>query len=87
MPHEPRPFYKAARRTWYVELDRTQHSLGKHPDGLPEPRKGKDGRWNAPAEVLQELRRVMAAAGGAPPASAPAPEHPLVAVVLDRYLD
>jgi integrase len=28
MPHFPKPFFKKARRTWYVEINRRQHNLG-----------------------------------------------------------
>lgn len=28
MPHFPKPFFKAKRGVWYVEIDRHQHSLG-----------------------------------------------------------
>ena len=41
MAHSPKPYYKTPRRTWYVEVDRVQHVLGKHPADLPEPKKGK----------------------------------------------
>ncbi len=52
MPHIPKPFYRAPRRTWFVEVAKKQHPPGKHPDGLPEPRKGHDGSWIAPPEIM-----------------------------------
>jgi hypothetical protein len=84
MPYEPRPFYKAGRRTWYVEVNRVQHKLGKHPAGQPDPRKGKDGLWIAPPDVLQQFRKVMATAHSTP-VPEPKPEHPHVATILDEY--
>jgi hypothetical protein len=32
MPHFPKPFFKKARRSWYVEIDRKQHNLGVDKD-------------------------------------------------------
>lgn len=32
MPHFPKPFYKKARRSWYVEIGRRQHKLGPDKD-------------------------------------------------------
>src|SRR5262249_54535768 len=54
--YEPRPFYKADRRTWYVEVGRFQPKLGKHPDNLLAPKKGKDGIWQAPPEIVADFR-------------------------------
>ncbi|HYT90303.1 MAG TPA: site-specific integrase [Gemmataceae bacterium] len=84
MPHEPRPFYKTHRRTWYVEVGRFQHKLGKHPDGLPEPKKGKDGQWQAPPEIVAEFRRIMATPAEPPP---PKSKHPLTVCILEAFLD
>jgi hypothetical protein len=33
--HSPKPFFKAKRKTWYVEVGRVQHFLGNQPDHLP----------------------------------------------------
>ncbi|HEV3445237.1 MAG TPA: tyrosine-type recombinase/integrase [Gemmataceae bacterium] len=59
MPHFPKPFFKAHRDTWYVEINRTQHSLGKHPEDVPAPRK-KNGTWQAPPEILTAFYKKMA---------------------------
>ena len=32
MPHYPKPFFKKARRVWYVEIDRKQLNLGPDRD-------------------------------------------------------
>lgn len=74
VPHHPKPFFKPKRSTWYVEGDRVQHVLGKHPDGLPPPR--KRGRlWEAPRDILDAYHRLMTdlqeQADSAPPPDAP----------------
>lgn len=56
-----KPYYKHSRRTWYVELAGKQHSLGRHPDNSPEPKKPpRKGEWSPPAEVLSAYHRLMA---------------------------
>jgi integrase/recombinase XerD len=32
MPHFPKPFFKAKRGVWYVEINRKQHNLGPDKD-------------------------------------------------------
>ena len=59
MPHAPKPFFKANRNTWYVEIGRAQHVLGKHPADQPPPTK-KAGVWQPPPEILQIFYRLMA---------------------------
>jgi hypothetical protein len=39
--HKPMPAYRASRDLWYVEIDGRQIPLGKHPEGLSEPKKSK----------------------------------------------
>ena len=89
MAHSPKPYFKSARCTWYVEVDRVQHALGKHPAGQPEPRKGKNG-WDAPAEIRQAFHAKMSELSRIPDNSdAPAPQqegHPHVACVLDDFI-
>lgn len=89
MPHFPEPFYRAPRRSWFVEVRKKQHFLGKHPDHLPEPKKGSDGQWNPPLEIRQAYHAKMAelAAEAEPYAPAvPPPEHPFVAAVIDDFV-
>ncbi len=62
MPHSPYPFFKQKRNRWYVEIDRVQHLLGKHPEDLPPPRK-KGGRWEP---VPYHPGRVLPADGRTP---------------------
>lgn len=85
MPHRPEPFYKARRRTWYVEIGRVQHVLGKHPEGLPQPVKGRNG-WNPPPSIRHAFHRRMAEVAEQPAVSAQAGEHPFVASVIDEYV-
>jgi hypothetical protein len=86
MPHQPRPFYRAPRNTWFVEVDKKQVPLGKHPATAPAPRKGKDGHWVVPGEIMTAYYQVMgdAEARQQPPRAADQPAT--VAEVLDEYL-
>ncbi|MFO0927869.1 MAG: tyrosine-type recombinase/integrase [Gemmataceae bacterium] len=96
MAHHPKPAYRASRNLWFVEVDKQQVPLGKHPEGLPPPKKkhtagGKRGEWDPPKAVLDEYHRVMAELGeqGKGPLAAPARrpgEVPSVAEVLDEFL-
>ena len=91
MPHFPKPYYKANRRTWYVEVGRVQHPLGRHPDGVPEPKKGKNG-WDAPEAIRQAYHQKMAELSeevgqvGQPQSPVPANPHPYVACVIDDFV-
>ena len=86
MPHSPKPFYKSPRNTWYVELNRVQHSLGKHPEGRPAPVK-KHGVWQAPPEIMTAFYQMMAKAE-AEPEAAPVREvsGQLVLGVFEQFL-
>lgn len=85
MPHFPKPYYKAKRRAWYVEIDRAQHVLGKHPEHLPEPVKGRKG-WSPPQDVWHAYHRVMAESDRSKSRPAAPPSgHPHVATVLDEF--
>jgi integrase len=91
MPHAPKPFFKAKRNTWYAEIRRTQHALGKHPEGLPPPAK-KGGVLQAPPEILQAFYRLMAdpeqAEGPGPRVrEVPGQQQQLVLEVLDEFLE
>jgi integrase len=90
MPHRPEPFYRAPRRTWVVEVDNKQHTLGKHPKGQPQPTKGRDGKWNPPPEIWAafhaKMTELAAAADNVPPAGAQVrPTHPFVATIVDDF--
>jgi integrase len=90
--HRPMPAYRAARQLWYVEIDKKQIPLGKHPDGLPEPKKSKTkggarGEWSPPEEILRAYYRVMAEYGHADVVPAAVLSRaPAVAEVLDEFL-
>jgi integrase len=89
MPHQPWPFFRAPRNTWFVELNKKQVPLGKHPRAAPPPRKGDDGKWIVPRQIMAEYYRAMGSgADGACPASPRArdDEPVTVAEVLDEYL-
>lgn len=77
-----RPWYRKGTNTWYVEVKGSQAPLGKHPEELPPPRKGKNG-WSPPAEIMTAFHRLMAS----DPASVPRAEEVRVCVVCDLFLD
>ena len=54
----PQALLQVQACTWYVEVGRVQHALGKHPPGLPEPRKGPGG-WEPPPEIRRAFYRTM----------------------------
>ncbi len=80
-PHHP--WYRAAADAWYVEVGGTQHFLGRHPDGLPEPRKRKRGDppTRPPKAIEAAYHRLMASG------AARLPGAPHVATVCDLFLD
>jgi hypothetical protein len=86
MPPYPKPFFKPKRNSRYVEVDRTQYLLGKHPEGLPTPKK-RVAEWGAPREILDAYHARMAdlqqQADAVPAAASDAP--PAVATVLDEF--
>ena len=53
------PWYRPVRDAWFVEIGGKQRPLGKHPEGAPKPKKGKNG-WNAPPEIMTAFHRLMA---------------------------
>ena len=77
-----RPWYRAQTNCWYVEVKGSQVPLGKHPEHLPPPKKGKNG-WSPPAEITTAFHRLMAA----DPTGVPSYEAVQVAVVCDLFLD
>jgi integrase len=81
----PEPYYKQSRDTWYVEIDGRQHSLGRHPEGAPPPRKGKKGKWNTPQPILDAYCRFMAERQDKAPLP-PEPEGEDAASVIEKYL-
>jgi integrase len=86
MPHSPWPFFKATRDCWYVEINRRQVSLGKHPTGAAPPVK-VGGKWQPPAEILKLFYQQMAeATTDLPRPTEPSSQSPLVLEVLDQFL-
>jgi integrase len=77
-----RPWYRAQTNTWYVEVLGKQQPLGKHPNHLGPPKKGKAG-WNPPPEIMTAFHRLMAE----DPANLPKAGEVRVAVVCDLFLD
>lgn len=92
MAHSPKPFFKPNRSTWYCEIARVQHVLGKHPADAGPPRRKpapagrKEGDWDPPPAILAAFYKLMAAGAEKPrPAAGPAPGQ-LVIEVLDEFL-
>ena len=68
---KPYPWFRCGRG-WYVEIDETQHFLGRHPDDAPPPQKSKKTRlWNPPPSILDAFYEKMweLKQGTAPPLS------------------
>jgi len=86
MPHHPKPFYRAPRDTWFVEIDGRQHNLGRHPEHLPPPKK-RDGGWDPPREVLEAYHREMARREQPQVMTVTPGQGPSVVAVLDAFLD
>src|SRR5579884_4156880 len=86
MPQYPKPFFKPKRNTWYVEVGRVQHPLGKHPDGLPPPKK-RGGKWEAPRVILDAYHAKMTELQQQAADEIPAVSDavPAVATVLDEF--
>lgn len=84
--HHPHPFFRASRNTWYVEIDKKQHPLGKHPDGLPPPKKVK-GKWNAPQVIVDEYHRRMATKEEPALAAPVTSSAVLVVELLESFMD
>ena len=77
-----KPWYRASKDKWYVEIGGKQNPLGKHPEDAPPPKKGRNG-WNAPPEIVAAFHKLMAA----DPANIPKAVDLKVATVCDLFLD
>jgi hypothetical protein len=86
VPHFPKPFYRAPRKTWFVQVGKKQHPLGKHPDGVPPPKKVK-GEWRPVPRDIWEAYHQLTAGPPDAAASAAAGVCPLAVAVLDAFLD
>jgi hypothetical protein len=86
MPHHPKPFFRAPRNSWYVEIDGRQRNLGRHPDHLPPPKK-RNGEWDPPREILDAYRREMARSGEPRILPMTPGQGPPVVAVLDAFLE
>jgi integrase len=79
-----RPWYRASKAAWYVELNGKQVRLGPHPASAPPPKRSpKTGLWNAPSEIVDAFHKLMAT----DPAACPSPSKLSVAQVCDLFLD
>lgn len=77
-----KPWYRASKDKWFVEIDGKQCPLGKHPEGAPAPRKGKGG-WNAPPEIKAAFHKLIASN----PANVPKSTEIKTCQVCDLFLD
>lgn len=80
------PWFWEERQGWYVNKDGQRHFLGEHPEGAPPPRKQK-GKWNAPQPIVQAFHALMAAPPEQNFPKVSPGGGPLVAEILDKYLD
>jgi integrase len=76
------PWYRASKKKWYVEIGGRQKSLGRHPEGAPPPKKGRNG-WNTPPEIMTAYHRLMAT----DPAKLPTLSDVKVCQVCDLFLE
>src|SRR5688572_12339037 len=76
------PWYRASKNKWYGEIRGKQEPLGRHPEGAPPPKKGRNG-WNEPPEIVTAYHRLLAA----DPASIPKATELQVCQVCDLFLD
>ncbi len=83
MARPRKPWYRADRGAWYVEVDGKQVPLGPHPDAFPAPQKSKGG-WNPPPPIAAAFGRLMEPKGDAP--EPPSPKDSIVSL-LGAYLD
>ncbi len=78
----PKPWFRAAKNAWYVELDGQKRRLGPQPEGAPIPKKSKSG-WNVPHSILEIYHRLMAEG----PGELPKPAALQVATLCDLFLE
>jgi integrase len=58
---QPKPWFRKAKNAWYVEIENTQHFLGRHPADATPPQKSKKTRqWNPPPAILDAFHKLMA---------------------------
>jgi hypothetical protein len=77
------PWFRPCRNTWFVEIAGKQQVLGKHPEGAPTPKKGKNGIWNAPPEIMAAFHKLMATSSR----KLPQADTLKVCQVCDLFLD
>ena len=78
---QPKPWYWAYKKGWYVKIGGVQHPLGKQPDGsIP---KKVDGEWKPPEPIRKAFHRVMAGEG----LSTPVQNHTLMGLVEEFLTD
>jgi integrase len=86
MARTPRPWYRVERDEWRVTVRGIDHCLGKHPVGVPAPRKQR-GKWNAPQIILNAFHALLLVKPESPKPLASAPAPLVVADVFDKFLD
>ncbi len=78
---QAKPWYRASKVAWFVEIRSKQVRLGGHPDGAPSPKKSKAG-WNPPPQILDAYFKLMAS----DPVNLPGSGAILTAQVCDLFL-
>ncbi len=87
MAHHPFPYFRPARNAWFVEIDGHEHTLGKHPDSLPAPKKNDEGKWSPPPGIMKLYHRRMGDRGSPAAVQIAAPAGRYVAELIDDFLD
>lgn len=85
MPHHPEPFYRSARKAWFVQLGKRQVPLGHD----AEPRRDrKTGKPIPSQEVLDRYHETMRNRASIEEEERPARGgSPVVLVIIDQFLD
>ena len=69
---QPKPWFRASKSAWYVELHAKKIRLGSHPDGAPPPKKTASG-WNPPPAILDAFYKLMSSDPANLPTASPTP--------------
>jgi hypothetical protein len=84
VPHHPEPFYRSARKGWFVQVGKRQIPLGLDQDPKRDRKTGKPIPSQA---ILDRYHETMRRRDDFEEPRAPAGTSPLVVVVIDQFLE
>ena len=79
--HHPEPFYRTARKGWFVQIGKRQVPLGRDPSPKPDRKTGKP---IAPASALSAYHEIMS--DHEEPQPAPVVDATYAVVIIDQFL-